>query len=73
MVLGKALIIGGLVITLLGLLVWGSGSMPLINRLGHLPGDFYVRRENFTFYLPLTTCILLSIVISLLIGLLRRW
>jgi hypothetical protein len=70
---GKALVVIGLLITLLGLLAWAGGSMPLINRLGRLPGDIYIRRDNFTFYLPVTTCIVLSIVISLLIGLLRRW
>jgi len=70
--LGKALVIIGLLIALLGLLVWGGGSIPLVNRLGRLPGDIYIRRDNFSFYLPITTCILVSIVISLLIGLLRR-
>jgi len=71
--LGKALVIIGLLIALLGLLVWGGGSVPLVNRLGRLPGDIYIRRDNFSFYLPITTCILVSIVISLLIGLLRRY
>jgi hypothetical protein len=70
---GKALVAIGLVVTLLGLLVWSGGSMPLINRLGRLPGDVYIRRNNFSFYLPVTTCIVLSIVISLIIGFLRRW
>jgi Protein of unknown function (DUF2905) len=70
--LGKPLVIIGLLIALLGLLVWGGGSIPLVNRLGRLPGDVYIRRDNFTFYLPITTCILVSIVISLLVGLLRR-
>jgi len=70
--LGKALIIIGLLIAMLGLLVWSGGSIPLINRLGRLPGDIYIRRDNFTFYLPITTCIVLSIVISFLIELLRR-
>jgi Protein of unknown function (DUF2905) len=58
---------------LAGLLLWSTGSVPLINRLGRLPGDIFIRRDNFTFYLPLTTCIVLSIIISLVIGLLRRW
>jgi hypothetical protein len=70
--LGKPLVIIGLLVALLGLLVWGGGSIPLVNRLGRLPGDVYIRRDNFTFYLPITTCILVSIVISLLVGLLRR-
>jgi Protein of unknown function (DUF2905) len=71
--LGRALITIGLLIALIGLLIWVSGSIPLISRLGHLPGDIYIRRNNFSFYLPITTCIVLSIVISLLLGLLRRW
>ncbi|MBV8356547.1 MAG: DUF2905 domain-containing protein [Deltaproteobacteria bacterium] len=70
--LGKALVIIGLLVAVLGLLVWSGGSIPLVNRLGRLPGDIYLRRDNFTFYLPITTCIVLSIVISLIIGLLRR-
>jgi hypothetical protein len=70
--LGKALLIIGVLIALLGLLVWSGGSIPLLNRLGRLPGDISIRRDNFTFYFPITTCIVLSIIISLLIGLLRR-
>jgi len=69
----RALVIIGLLIALVGLLLWGGGSMPIINRLGRLPGDIYIRRDNFSFYLPVTTCILVSMVISLVIGLLRRW
>ncbi len=70
--LGKALVIIGLLVALIGLLVWGGGSMPVVNRLGRLPGDIYIRRNTFTLYLPITTCIVLSIIISLLIRLLRR-
>jgi hypothetical protein len=70
--LGKALVIIGLLIAVLGLLFWSGSSIPLVSRLGRLPGDIYIRRDNFTFYLPITTCIVLSIVVSLLIGLLRR-
>jgi hypothetical protein len=69
---GKGLFIIGLLIAGLGLLVWSGRSIPLVNRLGRLPGDIYIRRDNFTCYLPITTCAVLSIVISLLIGLLRR-
>ncbi len=70
--LGKALVIIGLLVALIGLLVWGGSSMPVVNRLGRLPGDIYIRRKTFTLYLPITTCIVLSIIISLLIRLLRR-
>ena len=66
------MVIIGLLIAVLGLLFWSGSSIPLVSRLGRLPGDIYIRRDNFTFYLPITTCIVLSIVVSLLIGLLRR-
>jgi len=69
---GKALVIIGLLVVVCGLLVWSGGSLPVVNRLGRLPGDIHIRRGNFNFYLPITTCIVLSIVISLLIKLLRR-
>jgi hypothetical protein len=71
--LGRALVVIGLLIAVFGLLLWSGGSIPVVNRLGRLPGDIYIQRDSFTFYLPITTCIVLSIVISLLIGFLRRW
>ncbi len=64
----RFLIVLGAVLLLLGLL-W-----PWLQRsgLGRLPGDLLIRRENFTFYFPITTSILLSLLLSLLIWLLRR-
>ncbi len=67
--LGKTLIVFGLVLTLVGLALWGFGGLPII---GRLPGDLYIRRGNFTFYFPLATCIVLSIVFSFILMLLRR-
>ena len=64
--MGKLLLFAGLVIAGIGLLVmWG---VPL----GRLPGDFTIRRGNATFYFPLTTSILLSIMLTLLLAILRR-
>jgi hypothetical protein len=63
---GKLLIIIGLVIAAIGLLI--MLGLPL----GRLPGDFTWRRENATFYFPLTTSILLSVVLTLLLMFLRR-
>lgn len=60
--LGKLLIIFGGILLLLGLLFVGIGRTHL--PLGHLPGDIYYRGKNFTFYFPLMTCILLSVVLS---------
>ena len=64
--MGKTVLLLGLAITALGLLmVWG---VPL----GRLPGDFSVRRGNFSFYFPLTTSIVVSVVLTLLFAIFRR-
>jgi len=60
--LGKLLIIVGATLLFVGLLVMVVGRTHL--PLGHLPGDIYYRGKNTTFYFPLTTCLLLSIVLS---------
>jgi hypothetical protein len=67
--LGKALVVFGLILVVLGALLWGLGGIPMI---GRLPGDIYVRRGNFTFYFPITTAIIISVVLSLVLALLRR-
>ncbi len=64
--LGKTLLVVGLVIAGLGVL------MMLGLPLGRLPGDIAVRRGNFSFYFPLTTSIVLSILLTLLFSLFRR-
>jgi hypothetical protein len=67
--LGKFLVILGAVIVILGLLLWtGIGS----GFLGKLPGDIRLERGNSAFYFPIVTCIIISIVLSLLFSLFRR-
>ncbi len=64
--MGKTIVLLGLAITGLGLLMmWG---VPI----GRLPGDFSVRRGNFSFYVPLTTSIVVSVVLTLLFAVFRR-
>ena len=70
--LGKSLVVFGLVVAGLGLVLWGASSVPILNRLGRLPGDIYVQRGNFTFYFPVVTVIIVSVVLSLLLALMRR-
>ena len=70
--MGKAIIILGLAIVAIGLVVWAAPSIPLVNRLGRLPGDIVVRRGNFTFYFPVVTSIVISLLLTLLLSLLRR-
>jgi hypothetical protein len=66
---GKILIFLGLGIVVLGLLLTFAGRVPF---LGRLPGDIVYRKGNFTFYFPLATSILLSIILTLLFLLFRR-
>jgi len=66
---GKLLFLIGLVLALVGILITYVGKIPWI---GRLPGDIFIQRENFTFYFPLTTSILVSILLTLVLWLLGR-
>jgi len=66
---GKLLIILGLALAAAGLLLTFGGKIPFI---GKLPGDLRIERENFTFYFPLGTCLLLSLLLSVIFWLFRR-
>jgi formate hydrogenlyase subunit 3/multisubunit Na+/H+ antiporter MnhD subunit len=67
--IGRTLIILGIVIIALGVLFTFGGKIPW---LGHLPGDLHLQRGRFSFYFPITTCIVISVVISLVLYLFRR-
>lgn len=67
--LGRWMVFAGLGLAFLGGLVWLGSRIP---GLGRLPGDIVIRKGNFTFYFPLATSILVSLVLSLLFWLLRR-
>lgn len=60
--LGLFLVIVGIAFTLVGKIPW----------LGHLPGDITIERERFTFYFPLATCLIISVILSLVLYLLKR-
>ena len=64
--LGRMLIIAGGVIVLAGIVFYLFGRFPGMRWLGRLPGDIVVRREGFTFYAPITTMLIVSIVLSLI-------
>jgi hypothetical protein len=64
--MGKLLIVVGLAIAAIGLLI--SIGVPF----GRLPGDIVVRRGSFSFYFPIVTCIVLSLLATLLLSFLRR-
>ncbi len=67
--LGKTLIVSGIVLAVLGGLILLSGHIPW---LGKLPGDIRIKRDGFSFYFPLTTCIIISILLTLIFRLLGR-
>jgi hypothetical protein len=64
--MGRVLVFVGLGIATLGL------AMMLGLPLGRLPGDISVKRDNFSFYFPITTSIILSIILTLILSLFRR-
>jgi len=66
---GKLLLILGILFVVIGLFLMLGPKIPL---LGKLPGDFMVRRGNFTLYFPLATSILLSIVLTLIFFIFRK-
>jgi len=72
--IGKSLIFIGVVFILLGILFYllSSESFRFLNFLGRLPGDIKLEKENFKFYFPITTSILLSLILSLLIYLISK-
>lgn len=67
--LGKMLIVFGVVLALLGGLLLFAGKLPF---LGRLPGDIVIHRENWSFYFPITTSIVLSVLLTLLLSLFSR-
>ena len=67
--LGRILLVVGGVLVLLGLVLTFSDRVPW---LGRLPGDILYRRGNFTFYFPIVTSILISLLLTALFWLLRR-
>jgi Protein of unknown function (DUF2905) len=70
MSLGRMLIALGLVVAALGALISLGERLPI--RLGRLPGDIIIRGKHSVFYFPLVTCLLISVVLSLVLWLLNR-
>jgi len=67
--LGKLLILIGAFIILVGIILIFAGKIPY---LGRLPGDIFIQRKNFTFYFPITTLILLNLILFVIFWLFRK-
>jgi hypothetical protein len=66
--MGRILIAAGIVLVLAGILFMFNKNIPL----GRLPGDIRIVKEGFSFYFPVTTCIILSIIFSIILFLMRK-
>ena len=66
---GKLLVLIGLLLVLIGIIVWAGK----ITGWPKLPGDILIKRDNFTFYFPITTSILLSILITIIVFLIKKY
>ncbi len=69
--IGKTLIIIGIIIVIAGLIVYLAGNK--FSWLGHLPGDINIVKENVRIFIPLTTMILISVVISIILYIIRKF
>ncbi|WP_187261549.1 DUF2905 domain-containing protein [Pontibacter beigongshangensis] len=67
---GKAIVLIGVIIIVIGLVVWLAGDK--FSWFGQLPGDIRVERKNFRFFAPITSMILISVLLSLLLWVIRR-
>lgn len=61
--LGRSLIFMGVFIAAIGLVVTFAGKIPFI---GRLPGDILIKKDHFSLYFPITTCLLISLIVTLL-------
>jgi len=67
--MGKMLIALGIILILIGILITAGPKIPWI---GRLPGDISFQRENFGFYFPVTSCIIISVIFTLLFYFFRK-
>ncbi|MDB6058263.1 MAG: hypothetical protein JWO95_2107 [Verrucomicrobiales bacterium] len=68
--MGKLLVVVGVALVLIGLAMWmGVGR----GWLGRMPGDIHYSRENFSFHFPIVTCLLFSVILTLVMWLLRKF
>jgi hypothetical protein len=68
---GKTLIIIGIILVIAGLIIYLAGNR--LNWLGHLPGDINIVRKNVRIFMPVTTMILVSVVLSVILYLIRKF
>ena len=68
--LGKILIYAGIILIIAGAIIYFAGDK--LGWLGHLPGDIRIEKENFRFYFPITTMIIISVALTLILYIFRK-
>ncbi len=68
--IGKILIVAGIVLTIAGLIMYFTGNR--LSWLGRLPGDIRIEKENYALYFPITTTILVSLLLTGIIWVIRK-
>ncbi|MBP8933547.1 MAG: DUF2905 domain-containing protein [Candidatus Atribacteria bacterium] len=68
----KTILMIGVILVIIGLVMIFFPKIPFLQRLGRLPGDIIVKRGNVTFYFPWVTCIIISIILTLIFSIFRR-
>lgn len=69
---GRILLFLGLALAAIGVVLMFADRLPFLNQLGRLPGDINIRREGFQFSFPVVSCIVISIVLSILLNIFRK-
>ena len=67
---GKILIFAGIILVIAGIIIYFAGDK--LSWLGHLPGDIRIVKENVRFYFPITTMIIISVVLSVIVYIIRK-
>jgi hypothetical protein len=68
--LGKYIIFIGIILVVAGLILYFGGDR--LKWLGHLPGDIRIEKENFRFYFPVSTMIIISVILTLIVSLIKK-
>ncbi|UCE06614.1 MAG: DUF2905 domain-containing protein [bacterium] len=67
--LAKLIILIGVILVIVGVILYFFNGIPF---LGKLPGDIHIEKKNFSFHFPITTCILLSVILSIILYLISK-
>ncbi|MBS1272235.1 MAG: hypothetical protein MAGBODY4_01375 [Candidatus Marinimicrobia bacterium] len=70
--LGKLLTLIGGILVVIGGALWLFRDVPILQKLGHLPGDIRIEKDNFTFYFPVTTSILITLILTGILWVFKR-